>query len=86
MESASGRNGLAAAGDVKIKFTNCTTEDHAKIYRLVRSFDDELIECLHLLAVGWLRNLVRNYYVKYLYWMLGQMFYSIHSTIQSGWV
>lgn len=38
-----GGNGLAAAGDVKIKFTNCTTEDHAKIYRLVRPFDSELI-------------------------------------------
>lgn len=38
-----GGNGLAAAGDVKIKFTNCTTEEHAKIYRLVREFDDELI-------------------------------------------
>ena len=29
--------------DVKIRFTNCTTEDHAKIYRLVRPFDDELV-------------------------------------------
>lgn len=38
-----GGNGLAAAGDVKLKFTNCTTEDHAKIYRLVRPFDDELV-------------------------------------------
>lgn len=38
-----GGNGLAAAGDVKIKFTNCTTEDHAKIYRLARPFDDKLI-------------------------------------------
>jgi phosphoadenosine phosphosulfate reductase len=38
-----GGNGLAAAADVKIKFTNCTTEDHAKIYRLVRKCDDELI-------------------------------------------
>lgn len=38
-----GGNGLVAAGDVKIKFTNCTTEDHAKIYRLVRPFDDELL-------------------------------------------
>lgn len=38
-----GGNGLAAAGDVKIKFTNCTTEEHAKIYRLVRPFDDELV-------------------------------------------
>ena len=38
-----GGNGLAAAGDVKIRFTNCTTEDHAKIYRLVRPYDDELV-------------------------------------------
>ena len=38
-----GGNGLAVAGDVKIKFTNCTTEDNAKIYRILRSFDDELI-------------------------------------------
>jgi len=38
-----GGNGLPAAGDVKIKFTNCTSEEHAKIYRLVRPFDDELV-------------------------------------------
>lgn len=38
-----GGNGLAAAQDVKIKFTNCTTEEHAKIYRLMRPFDDEFI-------------------------------------------
>ena len=38
-----GGNGLPAAGDVKIRFTNCTAEEHAKIYRLVREFDDELI-------------------------------------------
>lgn len=38
-----GGNGLAAADDVKIKFTNCTAEDHAKNYRLVRPFDDELV-------------------------------------------
>lgn len=38
-----GGNGLRAAGDVKIKFTNCTTEEHAKIYRLIRPFDDELV-------------------------------------------
>jgi len=38
-----GGNGLPAAGDVKIKYTNCTTEEYAKIYRLVRPFDDELI-------------------------------------------
>lgn len=38
-----GGNGLTAASDVKLKFTNCTTEDHAKIYKLVRPVDDELI-------------------------------------------
>lgn len=38
-----GGNGLAAAGDVKIKFTGCTTENHAVIYKLLRPFDDELI-------------------------------------------
>ena len=37
-----GGNGLPSASDVKIKFTNCTAEEHAKIYRLVRPFDDEL--------------------------------------------
>ena len=35
--------GIRAGNDVKIKFTNCTAEDHAKIYRLVRPYDDELI-------------------------------------------
>ena len=34
---------MAAADDVKIRFTNCTTEDNAKIYKLVRPFDDELV-------------------------------------------
>lgn len=38
-----GGNGLSSAGDVKIRFTNCTAEDHAKIYRLVRPFSDELV-------------------------------------------
>lgn len=38
-----GGNGLPAAGDVKIKFSNCTSEEHAKIYRLVRPFNDELV-------------------------------------------
>lgn len=38
-----GGNGLTAANDVKIKYTNCTAEDHAKIYKLVRPYDDELI-------------------------------------------
>lgn len=39
-----GGNGLQAAGDVKLRFTNCTSEEHAKIYRLVKPFDDDLIE------------------------------------------
>ena len=38
-----GGNGLSSANDVKIRFTNCTAEEHAKIYRLVRPFDDELV-------------------------------------------
>jgi phosphoadenosine phosphosulfate reductase len=38
-----GGNGLPSAGDVKIRFTNCTAEEHAKIYRLVRPFSDELV-------------------------------------------
>ena len=41
-----GGNGLAAASDVKIKFTNCTVEDHAKIYSLVRPFDDSFINMM----------------------------------------
>ena len=28
---------------MKIRFSNCTSEEHAKIYRLVRPFDDELV-------------------------------------------
>lgn len=38
-----GGNGLVSANDVKLKFTNCTTEEHAKIYQLTRPFDDELV-------------------------------------------
>ena len=38
-----GGNGLVASNDIKIRFTNCTTEDHAKIYLLNRPYDDELI-------------------------------------------
>ena len=38
-----GGNGLPSAGDVKLKFSNCTTEEHAKIYRLTKPFNDELI-------------------------------------------
>ena len=38
-----GGNGLAASNDIKIRFTNCTAEDHAKNYSLVRPFNEELI-------------------------------------------
>ena len=36
-----GGNGLAAAEDVKIKFTNCTAEEHAKIYKLNKPLTDD---------------------------------------------
>lgn len=35
-----GGNGLSAAEDVKIRFTNCTAEDNAKIYRLNHPVDN----------------------------------------------
>ena len=35
-----GGNGVAAAEDIKIKFTNCTAEEHAKIYQLNKPVDD----------------------------------------------
>lgn len=38
-----GGNGLEAAQDVKIRFTNCTSEEHAKIYRINEEVNDELI-------------------------------------------
>lgn len=38
-----GGNGLPAANDVKIRFTNCTSEEHAMIYKLSRPFEDELV-------------------------------------------
>jgi phosphoadenosine phosphosulfate reductase len=41
-----GGNGIAASEDVKIKFTNCTTEDNAKVYKLNRPIDDEFLNLL----------------------------------------
>lgn len=38
-----GGNGLKAAQDVKIKYTNCTVEDHAKVYQLNRPVDDNFL-------------------------------------------
>lgn len=39
-----GGNGVAAASDVKIKYTNCTTEDNAKVYQLNKPMDEHFIE------------------------------------------
>lgn len=38
-----GGNGLQSANDVKIRYTNCTSEENAKVYRLNKPFDDNLI-------------------------------------------
>lgn len=39
-----GGNGLEAAQDVKIRFTNCSTEDNAKVYQLNKPIDDSFIK------------------------------------------
>ncbi len=39
-----GGNGLKAAEDVKIRFTNCTVEDNAKVYKLSMPIDDSFID------------------------------------------
>ncbi len=41
-----GGNGITAAEDVKIRFTNCTTEDNAKVYKLNRPVDDGFFNLL----------------------------------------
>ena len=41
-----GGNGVAAAEDVKLKFTNCTSEEHSKIYQLTRVFDQSFLNML----------------------------------------
>ena len=41
-----GGNGIKAAEDVKIRFTNCTVEDHAKIYKLPRPMDCDFLNML----------------------------------------
>lgn len=41
-----GGNGLAAASDVKIRFTNCTSEEHAKIYKLVKPYDESFLNMM----------------------------------------
>ena len=39
-----GGNGVTAAEDVKIKFTNCTTEENAKVYNLNKPITDSFID------------------------------------------
>lgn len=41
-----GGNGVKAAEDVKIRYTNCTAEEHAKIYKLNRPMDDDFLGML----------------------------------------
>jgi len=38
-----GGNGIAAANEVKIKFTNCTAEDNAKVYEFNHPFSDDFV-------------------------------------------
>lgn len=39
-----GGNGIETAKDVKVRFSNCTAEDNAKIYQLVRPLEDSFYE------------------------------------------
>lgn len=39
-----GGNGLMAAQDIKIRYTNCTTEENAKVYQLNKPMDAHFIE------------------------------------------
>ena len=39
-----GGNGIEASKNVKVKFSNCTVEDNAKIYKLVRPIDNNFYE------------------------------------------
>ena len=41
-----GGNGVKAAQDVKIRYTNCTTEEYAKVYQLNKPVDDEFLNLL----------------------------------------
>lgn len=39
-----GGNGVQAASDVKIKYTNCTSEENAKVYNLNKSLDENFLQ------------------------------------------
>lgn len=41
-----GGNGLKSADDVKLKFTACTSEEHAKIYQMVHPFDEKFLDMM----------------------------------------
>jgi len=41
-----GGNGVAAASEIKIKYSNCTTEDNAKIYQLNKPLSEEFYNML----------------------------------------
>ena len=41
-----GGNGLAASGDVKLKFASCTSDENAKVYSLTRPLDDSFLNLL----------------------------------------
>ena len=58
-----GGNGLKAAKDVKIRYTNCTTEENAKVYQLNKPIDDSFIELfipLGRIAPGLGRKLINE--------------------------
>jgi phosphoadenosine phosphosulfate reductase len=42
-----GGNGVVASEDVKIRFTNCTSEENAKIYKLNKPVEDSFIQLLN---------------------------------------
>lgn len=41
-----GGNGVPSSEDVKLKFTACTSEEHSKIYKLVKPFDDSFLNMM----------------------------------------
>jgi phosphoadenosine phosphosulfate reductase len=42
-----GGNGIEASKDVKVKFANCTAEDNAKIYQLLKPINDTFYELFY---------------------------------------
>ncbi len=46
-----GGNGVKAAEDVKIRFTNCTAEEYAKIYKLNKEMDDTFLNMMVVFGI-----------------------------------